>query len=57
VTKGLMLLKLAALPYRENSRGFTKAPKGKLPCIEDDGVIIPDMTFIRFHIETLCDGR
>lgn len=51
VTKGMVLLKLAGLPYTENSEGFTKAPKGKLPYIDDDGTIIPDTTFIRFHIE------
>jgi glutathione S-transferase len=28
-----------------------KAPKGKLPYIEDDGEIIADSTFIRWHIE------
>jgi glutathione S-transferase len=51
VTKAEMLLKLADLPYRTDSTGFRKAPKGKLPYIEDDGVIVADSTFIRWHIE------
>ncbi len=51
VTKAEMLLKLAGLPYRTNTSGFRRAPKGKLPYIEDEGVIVPDSTFIRWHIE------
>lgn len=51
VTKAEMLLKLAGLPYRTDAAGFSKAPKGKLPYIEDDGARIADSTFIRFHIE------
>jgi len=51
VTKAIMLLKLSGLPYRTDTTGFNKAPKGKLPYIEDDGTIIADTTFIRWHIE------
>lgn len=51
VTKAEMLLKLAGLPYQTNTKGFRKAPKGKLPYIEDAGTIIPDSTFIRWHLE------
>ena len=51
VTKALMLLKLAGLVYREDTKGFGKAPKGKLPYIDDDGTIVADSTFIRRHIE------
>jgi len=51
VTKAEMLLKLAGLDYRTNTRGFSKAPKGKLPYIEDDGETIADSTFIRWHLE------
>jgi glutathione S-transferase len=51
VTKAMVLLKLAGLPYREDRKGYRKAPKGKLPYINDDGVIVADSTFIRFHIE------
>jgi glutathione S-transferase len=51
VMKAMLLLKLAGLPYREDRGGFRKAPKGKLPYINDDGLIVADSTFIRFHIE------
>jgi glutathione S-transferase len=51
VTKAEMLLKLAGLPYRTDTSGFGKAPKGKLPYIDDDGERVADSTFIRFHIE------
>jgi glutathione S-transferase len=51
VIKAMLLLKMAGLDYREDRSGFGKAPKGKLPYIDDDGEIICDSTFIRFHIE------
>jgi glutathione S-transferase len=51
VIKAMLLLKLAGLPYREDRGGFRKAPKGKLPYINDGGLIVADSTFIRFHIE------
>jgi glutathione S-transferase len=51
VLKGETLLKLAGLVYQVDLKGFGKAPKGKLPYIRDDGEIIADSTFIRFHIE------
>lgn len=51
VVKAEMLLMIAGLPYRTSTRGFGKAPKGKLPYIEDDGTIVADSTFIRWHIE------
>jgi len=51
VMKAQMLLKLAGLPYQENTRGFLRAPKGKLPFIEDDGTIVADSTLIRLHLE------
>lgn len=52
VTKAELLLKWAQLPYQTSRKGFFKAPKGKLPYIEDDGVIVADTTFIRWHLET-----
>ncbi len=55
VTKAMLLLKLAGLPYKEDRGGFRKAPKGKLPYIDDDGTVVPDSTFIRFHIEKKYD--
>ncbi|HET6377356.1 MAG TPA: glutathione S-transferase family protein [Methylocella sp.] len=51
VMKVMLLLKFAGLPYTEKVGSLTRAPKGKLPFIEDDGEIIADSTFIRFHIE------
>lgn len=51
VTKAEMLLKLAGVAYRTDATGFNKAPKGKLPYIDDDGTIVADSTFIRMHLE------
>lgn len=51
VMKAMFLLKFAGLSFREQPSRPDKAPKGKLPFLEDDGVIVADSTFIRFHIE------
>ncbi|AHB74674.1 MULTISPECIES: glutathione S-transferase family protein [Pandoraea] len=51
VVKAEMLLKLAGLPYQTDRGGFRRAPKGKLPYIDDDGEIVADSTLIRLHIE------
>jgi glutathione S-transferase len=51
VNKAEMLLKLAGLEYRMDTTGFRRAPKGKLPYIEDEGVVVADSTFIRWHLE------
>ncbi len=51
VTKTALLLKLAGITFTENRKGFSRAPKGKLPFIEDDGAVVADSTFIRWHIE------
>lgn len=51
VMKAEMLLKLAGLKYQTNTKGFGKAPKGKLPFIDDDGTIVADSTLIRLHLE------
>lgn len=51
VTKAEMLLKLAGLPYRKEITGLRSAPKGKLPYIQDEDRVVPDSTFIRWHIE------
>jgi Glutathione S-transferase N-terminal domain len=51
VVKAMLLLKLAGLEYSEDRGGFGKAPKSKLPYINDGGLIVADSTFIRFHIE------
>ena len=50
--KADVLLKLAGLPYRLDHTGFGKAPKGKQPYLDDDGVKVADSTFIRWYLET-----
>jgi glutathione S-transferase len=50
VMKAEVLLKMAGVPYRTDTGGFSKAPKGKLPYIDDNGDIVADSTFIRLHI-------
>src|SRR4051794_27366484 len=51
VTKAEVLLKMAGQPFRIDTGGFNKAPKGKLPYIDDGGEKIGDSTFIRQHLE------
>ncbi len=52
VTKTEILLKMSGLAYRNDTEGFRKAPKGKLPYIDDHGAIISDSTFIRWYLES-----
>lgn len=54
VMKTEVLLKMAGLPYRTEASmaALGKAPKGKLPHIDDGGAPVADSTFIRWHIET-----
>lgn len=51
VVKAHTLLRMAGLEYKTAPADFKKAPKGKFPVVEDDGLIVPDTTLIRFHIE------
>jgi glutathione S-transferase len=51
VTKAEVLLKMSGQPFRVDTEGFGKAPKGKLPFIDDNGERIADSTLIRWHIE------
>jgi glutathione S-transferase len=51
VAKAAVLLRMAGLPYRTDTTGFRKAPRGKLPYIRDEDTVISDSTMIRFHIE------
>jgi glutathione S-transferase len=51
VTKTEVQLKMAGLAYRKQRAMPPSSPKGQLPYIEDDGVMIADSTFIRAHIE------
>ncbi|MBN3003950.1 glutathione S-transferase family protein [Chromobacterium alkanivorans] len=50
VMKADLLLKLSGLSYRRVRGDMRKAPKGKLPYIDDDGQIVPDSTLIRLHL-------
>jgi len=51
VTKTMAQLKMAGLAYRVDTAGYGRAPKGKLPYIDDAGEIVADSTFIRAHVE------
>lgn len=51
VMKGELLLKMAKLPYEIDTHGFNRAPKGKLPYINDDGTVVADSFLIRTHLE------
>jgi glutathione S-transferase len=42
---------MAGLAFHKQFSGYAAAPKGKLPYIDDDGVIVADSAFIRLHIE------
>jgi glutathione S-transferase len=55
VIKAMTLLKIAGVDYVAEKGSPGRAPKGKLPYIDDDGVIVPDSTLIRFHIEQTRD--
>jgi glutathione S-transferase len=44
-------LRMMGLEYRRALDGRLQAPKGRLPYIDDDGVIVADSTLIRFHLE------
>ena len=51
VSKAEILLKMSGLPFEINTEGFNKAPKGKLPYVDDDGSRVANSTFIRWHLE------
>ena len=51
VTKAVVLMKMSGLAFKTNTKGFNKAPKGKLPYLNDNGKIVADSTFIRMHLE------
>lgn len=51
VTKTETLLRMSKLPFERALMSFSKAPKGKIPYIEDDGQLLGDSTLIRWHIE------
>ncbi len=47
-----LLLKLSGLPYKVVRGDIRKAPRGKIPWIEDNGQIISDSRLIKHHLET-----
>ncbi|MCA1952650.1 MAG: glutathione S-transferase family protein [Hyphomicrobiales bacterium] len=51
VTKAEILLKLSGQPYEKRMADFGKAPKGKIPYLDDNGTLVPDSTLIRAHLE------
>lgn len=54
VMKAMILLRMAGLPF-DVSGGLAavrKAPRGKLPYIDDNGALISDSRLIKFHLET-----
>lgn len=51
VMKAEILLKMAGLEYHKLRADPRKGPRGKIPWIDDAGQIVPDSTFIRFHLE------
>jgi len=51
VTKAMIPLKMAGVPFVGDRGGLFRAPKGKLPFIDDSGEIVADSTLIRLHVE------
>lgn len=51
VTKTEVQLRMAGLAYRKEAANPSESPKGQIPFIFDDGQVVADSTFIRFHIE------
>ncbi len=51
VSKAEILLKMSGVPYTKAKANFSKAPKGKIPYIEENGKLLGDSTFIRLHLE------
>jgi glutathione S-transferase len=51
VVKAETMLRMTKLPFERQPMSFSKAPKKKIPYIEDDGLLLGDSTFIRWHLE------
>ncbi|HEX4180047.1 MAG TPA: glutathione S-transferase family protein [Caulobacteraceae bacterium] len=51
VMKTEIHLKMAKLGFRREETGPRGAPKGKLPYIDDDGMVVADSVFIRDYLE------
>jgi len=48
--KSLLLLQMSGLPFERVTGDPRKAPKAKLPVLEDDGRLIPDSRAIQRHL-------
>ncbi|TBO27917.1 glutathione S-transferase family protein [Aquabacterium lacunae] len=51
VLKTMIQLKMAGLPFEVRTGSLGRAPKGKLPFLQDGDTVVADSTFIRWHIE------
>ncbi|MCP5084614.1 MAG: glutathione S-transferase family protein [Alphaproteobacteria bacterium] len=51
VVKTLTLMKMSGLEHKVEPADVRKAPKSKLPYINDDGQVIADSSFIKMHLE------
>jgi glutathione S-transferase len=49
--KSEVQLKMARLGYQLEFGGLQRAPKGKLPYLDDDGTVVADSVFIRDYVE------
>lgn len=49
--KGIFLMEMSGLPYRRVIGDMRRAPKGKLPVLQDGDLTIADSSFIRMHLE------
>jgi glutathione S-transferase len=50
--KALVLMKASALQHKVEEMSFSKAPKGKAPYLNDNGLVIADSHFLMRHLET-----
>lgn len=51
VQKADVLLKISGIPFKTCIGNLRRAPKGKMPFIEEDGKLLGDSTLIRLHLE------
>ncbi|NNF79506.1 MAG: glutathione S-transferase family protein [Rhizobiales bacterium] len=51
VVKTLTLMKMSGLEHKVEPADVRKAPKSKLPYINDNGQVIADSSFIKMHLE------
>ncbi len=56
VVKAMVLLKMAGVPFESRLMSFREAPKGKIPYIRDNGVLLGDSHFIQTHLTDKHDA-